>query len=393
MRGKKLIYLDNAATTRVSGEVLEEMLPYFSLVYCNPSAVYSFASDGRIAVDNARKDTADLIGAKQSEIYFTSGGTESNNWALKAAAESFEEKGKHIITTGTEHHSVINTCGYLERRGFSVTYLAVGEDGKVSLEKLQNAIQKDTILISVMAANNEIGTVAPVAQIGKIARENNILFHTDAVQAYGHIPLNVDEMNIDMLSASAHKINGPKGVGILYIRSGVRLRSFMHGGLQERGRRAGTLNVPGIAGMGKAARLAAENMSARSRKEMQLRDYFIGRVLDEIPHTALNGHRTDRLPNNANISFGFTEGETVLILLDQAGICASAGSACASGAVEASHVLTAIGLSRETARSSLRFTFSHENTIEEIDFTVSELKRIVAKLRENSAEYRRFAGN
>lgn len=393
MSGERLIYFDNAATTRVRDEVLDEMLPYFSSVYCNPSAVYGFASKGKIAVDNARKYAADLIGAKQSEIYFTSGGTESDNWAIKAAAESLSEKGRHIITSATEHHAVLNACEYLERRGFSVTYLDADEDGKLSPEKLENAIRKDTVLISVMTANNEIGTLQPVARIGKIARENNILFHTDAVQAYGHIPINVDEMNIDMLSASAHKINGPKGAGILYIRNGVKLRSFMHGGAQERGRRAGTLNVPGIVGMGKAAQLAAGDMQKNSRREAQLRDYFIERVLNEIPFTSLNGHKTDRLPNNANISFGFTNNETVLILLDRGGICASAGAACASGATHVSHVLSAIGLSNEAALSSLRFTFSYENTFEEIDFAVSRLKTIIAGLRENSEEYKKLAGN
>ena len=385
-----MIYLDNAATTKVNKKVLESMMPYFSEIYCNPSAAYSFATKGRIAIEEARNHAAKLIGASDMEIYFTSGGSESDNWASKAVAESFSDKGKHIITTKIEHHAVLHTCEYLERHGFDITYLNVDSDGKVRLDELKKSIREDTILISVMTANNEIGTIQPIAEIGKIAHEKGILFHTDAVQAYGHIPINVDEMNIDLLSASGHKFNGPKGVGIMYIRKGVKIRSFIHGGSQERGRRAGTYNVPGIAGLGTAAKLAMENMAKRAEKEKELRDYFIDRISAEIPYTVLNGHREDRLPNNINFCFRFVEGESVLIMLDQAGICASSGSACTSGAIDPSHVLRAIGLSDEMAHESLRLTLSYENTKEEIDTVVGELKRIVERLRGMSPAYKAF---
>ena len=387
-----MIYLDNAATTKVNKKVLESMMPYFSEIYCNPSAAYSFATKGRIAIEEARNHAAKLIGASDMEIYFTSGGSESDNWAIKAVAESFSDKGKHIITTKIEHHAVLQTCEYLERHGFDITYLNVDSDGKVRLDELKKSIREDTILISVMTANNEIGTIQPVAEIGKIAHEKGILFHTDAVQAYGHIPINVDEMNIDLLSASGHKFNGPKGVGIMYIRKGVKIRSFIHGGSQERGRRAGTYNVPGIAGLGTAAKLAMENMAKRAEKEKELRDYFIDRISAEIPYTVLNGHREDRLPNNINFCFRFVEGESVLIMLDQAGICASSGSACTSGAIDPSHVLRAIGLSDEMAHEALRLTLSYENTKEEIDTVVGELKRIVERLRGMSPAYKAFLG-
>ncbi len=387
-----MIYLDNAATTKVNKKVLESMMPYFSEIYCNPSAAYSFATKGRIAIEEARNHAAKLIGASDMEIYFTSGGSESDNWAIKAVAESFSDKGKHIITTKIEHHAVLHTCEYLERHGFDITYLNVDSDGKVRLDELKKSIREDTILISVMTANNEIGTIQPVAEIGKIAHGKGILFHTDAVQAYGHIPINVDEMNIDLLSASGHKFNGPKGVGIMYIRKGVKIRSFIHGGSQERGRRAGTYNVPGIAGLGTAAKLAMENMAKRAEKEKELRDYFIDRISAEIPYTVLNGHREDRLPNNINFCFRFVEGESVLIMLDQAGICASSGSACTSGAIDPSHVLRAIGLSDEMAHESLRLTLSYENTKEEIDTVVVELKRIVERLRGMSPAYKAFLG-
>ena len=387
-----MIYLDNAATTKVNKKVLESMMPYFSEIYCNPSAAYSFATKGRIAIEEARNHAAKLIGASDMEIYFTSGGSESDNWAIKAVAESFSDKGKHIITTKIEHHAVLHTCEYLERHGFDITYLNVDSDGKVRLDELKKSIREDTILISVMTANNEIGTIQPVAEIGKIAHEKGILFHTDAVQAYGHIPINVDEMNIDLLSASGHKFKGPKGVGIMYIRKGVKIRSFIHGGSQERGRRAGTYNVPGIAGLGTAAKLAMENMAKRAEKEKELRDYFIDRISAEIPYTVLNGHREDRLPNNINFCFRFVEGESVLIMLDQVGICASSGSACTSGAIDPSHVLRAIGLSDEMAHESLRLTLSYENTKEEIDTVVGELKRIVERLRGMSPAYKAFLG-
>lgn len=359
---KKIIYLDNAATTQVSEEVLNEMLPFFRQIYSNPSAVYSFAGEGKKAVDHARKQAAGLIGANVEEIYFTGGGSESDNWALKAAAEAYSSKGKHIITSKIEHHAILHTCEYLEKQGYEVTYLDVDEEGRISLEELKAAIRPDTILISVMAANNEIGTIEPVAEIGKIAHENGVLFHTDAVQAYGHIPINVDDMNIDMLSASGHKFNGPKGIGILYIRKGVKIRSFIHGGAQERGRRAGTSNVPGIVGFGKAAEIAGKTMEERTGKETAMRDHLIERVLSEIPYVRLNGHKTDRLPNNVNFCFGFIEGESLLILLDQLGVCASSGSACTSGSLDPSHVLLAIGLPHEIAHGSLRITLSEETT-------------------------------
>ncbi len=386
----KLIYLDNAATTQVSEEVLNEMLPFFRQIYSNPSAVYSFAGESKKAVDHARKRAAELIGANTEEIYFTGGGSESDNWALKAAAEAYSSKGKHIITSKIEHHAILHTCGYLEKRGYEVTYLDVDEEGKISLTELKAAIRPDTILISIMAANNEIGTIEPVAEIGKIAHENGVLFHTDAVQAYGHIPINVDDMDIDMLSASGHKFNGPKGIGILYIRKGVKIRSFIHGGAQERNRRAGTSNVPGIVGFGKAAQIAGETMEVRSKKEIALRDHLIERVLSEIPYTRLNGHRTGRLPNNANFCFRFIEGESLLILLDQLGICASSGSACTSGSLDPSHVLLAIGLPHEIAHGSLRVTLSEETTLEDIDLVADELKKIVERLRDMSPLYEDF---
>lgn len=386
----RIIYLDNAATMRVSDDVLNEMLPFFSHTYSNPSSIYSFADESRNAIDNARRQAAELIGANPEEIYFTGGGSESDNWALKAAAEAYVTKGKHIITSKIEHHAILHTCEYLEKLGCEITYLDVDKDGKISLEQLKKSIRSDTILISVMAANNEIGTIEPIYEIGKIAHENGILFHTDAVQAYGHIPIDVNEMNIDMLSASGHKFNGPKGIGILYIRKGVKIRSFIHGGTQERNRRAGTSNVPGIVGFGKAAQSAGEAMERRNSYETNLRDYLIKRVLDEIPYSRLNGHVTDRLPNNANFCFRFIEGESMLILLDQLGICASSGSACTSGSLDPSHVLLAIGLPHEIAHGSLRLTLSEETTQEDIDFVVEELKKIIARLRSMSPLYEDF---
>lgn len=382
MRGRiKMIYLDNAATTKMSEEVFDVMKPYFCEQYANPSAIYSFAGSSAKAVDEARKKTAALIGARLEEIYFTAGGSESDNWAIRAAAEFKKTKGKHIITSTIEHHAVLHTCQYLEKHGFEVTYVNVDAQGKIKLDELKAAIRPDTILITVMAANNEIGTIQPLQEIGAIAKKNKILFHTDAVQAYGHIPLNVDEMGIDLLSASGHKLNGPKGVGFLYIRKEVRIGPLIHGGAQERSRRAGTLNTPGIVGMGAAAELAAKCLDVRMKKETELRDYLIERILKEIPHSRLNGHPTDRLPNNANVCFESIEGESLLILLDQQGICASSGSACSSGALDPSHVLLAIGLSHEIAHGSLRMTLSEDTTKEEIDFTVEAIKQIVERLR------------
>lgn len=387
---KEVIYLDNAATTQVLPEVLQEMLPYFTEAFGNPSAVYTFASGAKGAVDKAREQVAKLIGAKPEEIYFTAGGSESDNWALKATAEAYKEKGRHIITTAIEHHAILHTCQWLEQQGFEVTYLPVDEKGVVSPQEVEKAIRPDTILISVMAANNEIGTIEPLKEIGAIAKEHGILFHTDAVQAFGHIPLDVEALNIDMLSASGHKIHGPKGVGILYIRKGVKIRSFVHGGAQERKRRAGTHNVPGIVGMGKAAELAGTHMQENNEKIVALRNHLIDRVLEEIPYTRLNGHEINRLPNNANFCFRFIEGESMLILLDQKGICGSSGSACTSGSLDPSHVLLAIGLPHEIAHGSLRLTLSEKNTLEEIDYTVDQLKAIIERLRGMSPLYEDF---
>lgn len=386
----KLIYMDNAATTQVYPEVLNEMLPYFTEHYGNPSAIYSFAGEAKRGVDHAREIVAKAIGAKTEEIYFTGGGSESDNWALKATAEAYANKGKHIITTAIEHHAILHSALWLEKHGYEVTYVGVDEDGKVKLDELEAAIRPDTILISVMAANNEIGTIQPLKEIGAIAKKHGVLFHTDAVQAFAHIPIDVDEMNIDMLSASGHKINGPKGIGIMYIRKGVKIRSFIHGGAQERQRRAGTHNVPGIVGIGKATEISIANMEKNNEYEIKLRDHLIERVLNEIPYSRLNGHRTDRLPNNANFCFRFIEGESMLILLDQAGICGSSGSACTSGSLDPSHVLLAIGLPHEIAHGSLRLTISEKTTMEDIDYTVDTLKKIIERLRSMSPLYEDF---
>lgn len=377
----KPIYLDNAATTRVYPEVVDAMSPYFAEYFGNPSSIYSFAGKAKEAVDKARSILAKGIGARPEEIYFTAGGSEADNWAIKAAAEACGDKGKHIITSKIEHHAVLHTCEYLKKKGYEITYLDVDEKGSINLEELKRAIRPDTILISVMTANNEIGTIEPIEQIGAVAKEHGILFHTDGVQAFGHIPMDVDAMNVDMLSASAHKINGPKGIGFLYIRKGVKIRSFIHGGAQERQRRAGTLNVPGIVGFGKAAELAFAHMEDHAAYETELRDYLIERVLGEIPHSRLNGERQKRLPGNANFCFRFIEGESMLIWLDRQGICGSSGSACTSGSLDPSHVLLAIGLPHETAHGSLRLTLSYENTKEEIDYTVEQLTEIIERLR------------
>ncbi|CDC39070.1 MAG TPA: cysteine desulfurase NifS [Lachnospiraceae bacterium] len=386
----KTIYLDNAATTQTYPEVLDAMLPFFTEHYGNPSSIYSFAGEAGKAVDEARRTIASAIGADASEIYFTGGGSESDNWALKATAEAYASKGKHIITSKIEHHAILHTCEWLAKYGIEVTYLDVDENGLVSPEALKAAIRPDTILVSIMTANNEIGTIEPIAELGRIAHEAGALFHTDAVQAFGHIPINVDEMNIDMLSASGHKFNGPKGIGFMYIRKGVKIRSFIHGGSQERSRRAGTHNVPGIVGMAKAASLAVEQMNERMAYETKLRDHLIERVLNEIPYVRLNGHRTNRLPNNANFCFRFIEGESMLILLDQNGICGSSGSACTSGSLDPSHVLLAIGLPHEIAHGSLRLTLSEKTTMEDIDFTVDKLKEIIERLRSMSPLYADF---
>jgi len=386
----KFLYLDNAATTKTAPEVLEAMLPYFTEKFGNPSSVYTFAAGNKEVVDVQRDRIAATLGAKSNEIYFTAGGSEADNWALKATAEAYRDKGNHIITTKIEHHAILHTAQYLEKNGYEVTYLDVDEDGKVRLEDLKKTIRPETILISVMFANNEIGTIEPIKEIGQIAHEHGILFHTDAVQAYGQLPINVDECHIDMLSASGHKLNGPKGIGFLYIRKGVKIRSFIHGGAQERKRRAGTENVPGIVGIGTAAKRAADTREERTASEVEVRDYLIDRVLKEIPYSRLNGHRTDRLPNNANFSFRFIEGESLLIMLDGKGICASSGSACTSGSLDPSHVLLAIGLPHEIAHGSLRLTINEEITKEDIDYVVENLKAIIERLRNMSPLYEDF---
>ena len=387
---KTRIYLDNAATTKTAQEVVDAMLPYFTESYGNPSSIYELGQRSKEAITKAREEVARVIGAKTEEIYFTGGGSEADNWAIKAAYEAYKSKGNHIITSKIEHHAVLHTCQYLEKQGARVTYLDVDENGLVDLDQLQKAITPETILITIMFANNEIGTIEPVKEIGMIAKEHGILLHTDAVQAFGQVPIDVDELNIDMLSSSAHKINGPKGIGCLYIRKGVKIRSFIHGGAQERKRRAGTENVPGIVGYGVAARMAAESMIERTKKEKELRDYFIRRVLEEVPYTRLNGDPVKRLPNNANFSFQFIEGESLLIMLDMKGIAGSSGSACTSGSLDPSHVLLAIGLPHEIAHGSLRLTLGADTTKEDLDYTLDQIKEIVAKLRNLSPLYEDF---
>lgn len=387
---KDYIYLDNAATTKVRPQVVEAMLPFFSEDYGNASAVYEFGQRCKREVEKARDSIGRSLHTAGANIYFTSGGTEADNWAIKGVAEAYRDKGKHIITTKIEHHAVLHTCQYLERQGYEVTYLEVDEEGIVSPESVEAAIRPDTILISVMFANNEIGTIEPIQKIGKVARENGVLFHTDAVQAYAQVPIDVEEMNIDLLSASGHKLNGPKGIGFLYIRRGLKMRSFLHGGAQERKRRAGTENVPGIIGLGKAVEIAMETMELRREKEETLRDYFIERIESEIPFSRLNGHRKWRLPGNVHFCFRFIEGESLLILLDMAGICGSSGSACTSGSLDPSHVLLAIGLSHEIAHGSLRLTLGEDTTREEMDYVADRLKEIVKRLREMSPLYEDF---
>ena len=387
---KTRIYLDNAATTKTSKEVVDAMLPYFTEDYGNPSSIYEIGQRSKEAITKAREQIAQVIGAKTEEIYFTAGGSESDNWALKAAFEAYSGKGNHIITTKIEHHAILHTCEYLEKQGARITYLDVDENGLVDLEELQKAICPETILISVMFANNEIGTIEPVKEIGMIAKEHGVLFHTDAVQAFGQVPIDVNEMNIDMLSSSAHKINGPKGIGFLYIRKGVKIRSFVHVGAQERKRRAGTENVPGIVGYGVAAKRAAESMEERTKKERELRDYLIERVLKEVPYVKLNGDPVKRLPNNMNFSFRFIEGESLLIMLDMKGIAGSSGSACTSGSLDPSHVLLAIGLPHEIAHGSLRLTLGEDITKEDLDYTLEQIKEIVGRLRELSPLYEDF---
>ncbi len=386
----RLIYLDNAATTKTAPEVVEAMLPFFTERFGNPSGIYGFGAANKDVISRQRETIARALNAKPFEIYFTAGGSESDNWALKAAAEAYAPKGRHVITSKIEHHAILHTCEYLEKQGFEVTYLDVDENGIVRLDELEAAIRSDTVLISIMYANNEIGTIQPIREIGEIANAHGVLFHTDAVQAFGHLPINVDECHIDMLSASGHKLNGPKGIGFLYIRKGVKVRSFVHGGAQERKRRAGTENVPGIVGLGAAVERAVRTMGERAAREEKLRNYLIGRIEKEIPYCRLNGVRLKRLPNNINFSLRFIVRESLLIMLDGKGICASSGSACTSGSLDPSHVLLAIGLPHETAHGSLRMTLSEEVTEEELDYVVDNLKEIVVRLRRMSPLYEDF---
>lgn len=387
-----MIYLDNAATTKPAAEVVKAMLPFLTEEFGNPSGLYEIATQNKKAVNQARRQLAALLNCDHREIFFTSGGTESDNWALIGIAEQMESKGRHIITSSIEHHAVLHSCDYLKKRGFEISYLPVGEDGLIDPKRLQRALREDTILVSVMYANNEIGTIQPIAELCKIAHENGTLFHTDAVQAVGQIPLDVKALGVDLLSISAHKLHGPKGIGALYVKEGTKLPAFQHGGAQERGRRAGTENVPAIVGFGKAAELAgqrlmAEQASNRITEQQRLRDYLMERVLTEIPYTRLTGHRTKRLPGNASFCFQFTEGEALLVLFDMEGICASSGSACTTGSREPSHVLAAIGVPTEAIRGSIRLTLSHETTQEEIDYTIDKMKEIIAKARSLSQDY------
>lgn len=385
-----MIYFDNAATTKVRKEVLDEMLPYFSLNYTNPNSIYSQAREVSKKVSESREIIANTIGASKDEIYFTSGGSESDTWALEGIMKARKSRGKHLITTKIEHHAILNTCKYLEKEGYEITYLNVDEEGHISLEELENAIREDTILVSVMAANNEIGSLQPLKEIGSICKKHGVLFHTDAVQAYGVVDIDVKEFNIDLLSASAHKIEGPKGIGFLYIRKGVLVEPLIKGGEQEKGKRGGTTNAAFIIGFAKAAELKFKNMEEDNKYVASLRNHMIDRIINEIPYTRLNGSKEKRLCGNANFSFRFIEGEGMLLKLDAKGICASSGSACASGSLDPSHVLLAIGLPHEIAHGSVRFSLNHENTLEEVDYVVDALKQIIEDLRSMSPLYEDF---
>ncbi len=385
-----MIYMDNAATTRMSERAFEAMRPYFMEQYANPAGTYSFAAASAAAVENARKQVAKVIGARSTEIFFTCGGTESDNWALKGVAQAYAAKGKHIIISAIEHHAILHSAKALERQGWEITILPVDAFGVVDPKAVDAAIRPDTVLVSIMAANNEVGTIEPLAEIGAVCKAHGVLFHTDAVQAFAHIPLNVDEMHIDLLSASAHKFHGPKGVGLLYVRKGVKLLPFMDGGAQEKKRSAGTTNVAGIVGMGAAAEEAHEAMNETIEKVSAIRDHMIARIEKEIPHCRLNGHRTQRLPGNVNVCFRFIEGEGMLMLLDASGICASSGSACTSGSLDPSHVLLALGLPHEIAHGSLRLSISEDTTMEDADKAVGALLEIIPRLRGMSPLYEDF---
>lgn len=389
----KIYYFDNAATTRVSPEVMETIKDFYTENYFNPSSIYKPAQRCKDLVEKARKQVADAFNADPKEIYFTSGGTESDNWAIKGIAEAYSDKGRHIITSAIEHHAVLHTCEFLESKGFEVTYLPVDEDGLVSVEDLKAAIRPDTILITIMFANNEIGTIQPIAEIGKIARENGIIFHTDAVQAAGHVPIDVKEMNIDLMSMSGHKLYAPKGVGALYIRKGIKIKNLLHGGQQERGRRATTENVPGIVGLGKAVEDAVSHMEEEAKRQAYLRDKIMDSILSKVEYCRVNGSREKRLPGNVNISFEFIEGESILLLLDMNGICGSSGSACTSGSLDPSHVLLAIGLPHEKAHGSLRLSLGRFNTEEEVDYVIEKIPPIIERLRQMSPLYEEFIKN
>lgn len=390
MTPERTVYMDHSATTATDPAVVDAMIPWMTARYGNPSSVYRLAGESRKAVEEARASVATVLGADPGEIFFTSGGTEADNWAIKGVAFAHQKKGTHIITSAIEHHAVLHTCRYLEQHGFSVTILPVDETGKVRMEDLKAAITDQTILVSIMTANNEIGTIQPVTAIGALCREMGILFHTDAVQAIGTIPMDVRSMNIDLLSLSGHKFYGPKGAGALYIRKGVRVENLLHGGGQEKRKRAGTENVPGIIGLGAAIGLAAERMEEQALRVSTLRDRLLAGILERIPHTRLNGHPSDRLPGNINVSFEFIEGESILLLLDRVGICASTGSACTSGSLEPSHVLRAIGIPAERAHGSLRLTLGAENTGEDVGYVLEHLPGIISRLREMSPLYADF---
>ena len=385
-----MIYMDNAATTRMSERAFEAMRPYFMEQYANAAGTYSFAQGCAMAVDKARGQLAKVIGAKANEIYFTSGGTESDNWALKGVAQAYAEKGKHIIISAIEHHAILHSADALAKQGYEITVLPVDEYGVVSPASVEAAIRPDTILVSIMAANNEVGTVEPIAEIGAVCRKHGVLFHTDAVQAFAHIPLDVNAMNIDLLSAAGHKFHGPKGVGLLYVRKGVKLVPFMDGGAQEKKRRAGTTNVAGIVGMGEAAAEAMETLEETMANVSAVRDHIIARIEKEIPYCRLNGHRTQRLPGNVNVCFRFIEGEGMLMLLDANGICASSGSACTSGSLDPSHVLLALGLPHEIAHGSLRLSICESTTMKDADKAVDALLEIIPRLRSMSPLYEDF---
>ncbi len=382
-----MIYVDNAATTKLEPEVLNDMMPYLTEEYGNASSVYSVGQSAKEAVESARETFAKCLGADSKEIFFTSGGSEADNWALKGVADMLSKKGNHIITSAIEHHAILHTCEFLEKHGFKVTYLPVDEYGMVNPKDLENAITDKTILVSIMYANNEIGTIQPVKKLAEIAHKHNVLFHTDAVQAVAHIKIDVKDIDVDLMSVSGHKFGGPKGVGALYIKKGVRLSNLIHGGQQERGKRATTENVAGIVGIASALKLSMDNLDKNVAKMQKLRDKYIDAVMEKIPYCRLNGHRTERLPGNTNISFEFIEGESMLLMLDMNGICASSGSACTSGSLDPSHVLLAIGLPHGIAHGSLRVTFSHHNTEDDVDKIIEVLTKTVQRLRDMSPLY------